>query len=85
VHLKALGDTMPGLADGSAVPGNDPTLTILRRSADKTEIKQWEAMGRYVNGFGTVPPRYDKNDPAGSIPQRAVCIGATAVAGNCSH
>jgi len=88
VKLKALSDTMPGLTTGAPVPGNDATLTILKRplpAPGNTEIKQWEAMGGYVHAFGTMPARYNKGDPAGATPRRAVCIGATAVAGNCSH
>ena len=88
VKLKALNDTMPALSDGAPVPGNDATLTILKRplpAPNNTEIKQWEAMGGYVAALGTLPSRYDKNDAATVLPRRAICIGATAVAGNCSH
>ena len=88
VKLKALHDTMPGLADGVPVPGNDATLTILRRplpAPNNTEIKEWEALGGYVHALGTLPSRYDKNDAATVLPRRAICTGATAVNGNCSH
>ena len=86
VKLKALHDTMPTLADGVPVPGNDPTLTILKRPApNDTEIKQWEALGGYLHALGAMPSRYDRNDPATVLPRRAICTGATAVGGNCSH
>ena len=88
VKLKALHDTMPGLSDGVPVPGNDPTRTILKRPLPppgNTEIKQWEALGGYLHALGTMPARYDKNDAATVLPRRAICTGATAVSGNCSH
>ena len=88
VKLKALHDTMPTLADGVPVPGNDPTLTILKRplpAPNNTEIKQWEALGGYVHALGTMPARYDKNDPDTVLPRRAICTGALAVSGNCNR
>ena len=88
VKLKALHDQMPALSDGVTVPGNDATLTIVKRplpAPNNTEIKAWEALGGYLHALGTVPPRYDKSDPATVLPRRAVCVGAHAVNGNCSR
>ena len=89
VKLKALHDTMPTLADGVPVPGNDPAATILKRPAalGGTEIKEWESLAAYLHAQGTVPARYNKADSAGAIPRRAICIGANSTAaagGNCS-
>ncbi|MCA1828401.1 MAG: bifunctional UDP-sugar hydrolase/5'-nucleotidase [Myxococcales bacterium] len=90
IKLKALNDTMPTLADGAPVPGNDATRTILKRSALEggTEIKEWEALAAWVHAHGTMPARYNSADPAGAIPRRAICIGAhstNATGGNCSQ
>jgi 5'-nucleotidase len=81
VHLKD-----PGT--GAPIPGNDPNVTIVKR-ADGTEVKEWEALGRYVNlqaNGGNLPARYDTK--AGSFPRRAICVGANSTnpaGGNCSH
>ena len=87
VKLKALHDTMPTLADGAPVPGNDPAATILKRpvAAGGTEIKEWESVGAYLHAQGGVPARYNKTDPTGAVPRRAVCVGAHATNGNCSQ
>jgi 5'-nucleotidase/UDP-sugar diphosphatase len=73
---------------GALIPDNDPTSTIVQR-ADGTEVKEWEAVGRYIrlqaNG-GNLPARYSRT--AGSFPRRAICVGAnssSAAGGNCSH
>jgi len=90
IKLKALHDTMPALADGVPVPGNDPAATILKRplpAPNNTEIKEWESVAAYLHAQGTVPARYNKADSAGAIPRRAICIGANSTAaagGNCS-
>ena len=81
---------MPTLADGVPVPGNDPAATILKRplpAPNNTEIKEWESVAAYLHAQGTVPARYNKADPAGAIPRRAICMGANSTAatgGNCS-
>jgi len=67
-------------ATGQAIPGNDPTSTIMRRPApDGTEVKEWEALGAYVKAQATasggkLPARYNKDDPSGAI-RRAICAG----------
>jgi hypothetical protein len=76
---------------GSPVVGNDPNLTILKRG-DKTEIKEWEAVGSYVRTLaaanagnpGTLPATYDKNDAGTVIPRRSICTGANAASGFCA-
>jgi hypothetical protein len=74
---------------GSPIPGNNPAATILNR-ADTTEVKEWESLASYIstqsaaNG-GALPVRYSKADQPNLLPRRAVCTGANAVAGNCSH
>jgi 5'-nucleotidase len=85
VKLKALHDTMPSLADGAPVPGNDPTATILKRpaAAGGTELKEWETVGAYVHAQAGVPSRYDKT--TATFPRRAICVGANATNGTCSH
>jgi len=76
---------------GAPVPGNNPSSTILLRPLpppQNTEIKQWEALGSFVHGLATLPPRYDKNDPNTVLPRRAICVGAHSSnpsGGNCSH
>jgi hypothetical protein len=69
---------------GAPVPGNNAARTILLRPQQNTEIKQWEALGGYVNALGTLPAIYDKNT-TGAIPRRAICTGANATAGICDH
>jgi hypothetical protein len=74
------------------VPGNNPAATILNRP-DTTEVKEWESLASYIylqsgstpTTLGPLPARYSKGDPASTLPRRAVCTGANAVAGNCSH
>jgi len=88
VKLKALHDTMPALSDGAPVPGNDPTATILKRplpAPNNTEIKEWESVGAYIHAQGGVPARYNKSDPTGVVPRRAICVGTNASSGVCSH
>jgi 5'-nucleotidase len=80
VHLK-------DPVTGAPIANNDASQTIMHR-ADGTEIKEWEALARYVkkqseaNG-GKVPSRYDKT--VATLPRRATCVGANAVSGNCAH
>ena len=83
VHLK-------DPATGAPVADNDPNSTIVTRG-DGTEVKEWEALGRYIhrqaNG-GDLPLRYDRRDPSGALPRRAICVGANstnAAGGTCSH
>jgi 5'-nucleotidase len=71
---------------GKAIPNNDPTLTIVHR-ADKSEIKEWEALASYIHASaqsGSLPTRYQLTSTP-NIPRRAICTGANATAGNCSH
>jgi hypothetical protein len=81
VHLK-------DAVTGAPIPGNDPNVTIVKRG-DGTEVKEWEALGRYVNrqaNGGNLPVRYNKT--GGSFPRRAICVGANSTnpaGGNCSH
>jgi 5'-nucleotidase / UDP-sugar diphosphatase len=73
---------------GRPIANNDPNLTIVKR-ADGTEVKEWEALGSYVNhlgGGGALPPRYRLSDPAAPVPRRAGCTGPNATPpGFCSH
>ena len=76
-------------ATGAPIAGNDPTATIVHR-ADTTEIKEWEALGSYVKKLatansGALPNTYKQGDPAGPTPRRAICTGANASNGNCTH
>jgi hypothetical protein len=80
VHLK-------DPVTGAVIANNDASQTIMHR-ADGTEIKEWEALARYVkkqseaNG-GKVPSRYDKT--VATLPRRAICVGTNAVSQNCTH
>jgi hypothetical protein len=75
-------------ATGVAIPNNDPTSTIVKRG-DGTEVKEWEALGRYirVQANGTsLPARYSRT--GGSFPRRAICVGGNSTSsagGNCGH
>jgi 5'-nucleotidase / UDP-sugar diphosphatase len=73
---------------GRPIANNDPDLTIVKRP-DGTEVKEWEALGSYVNqlgGGGALPPRYKVSDPSGLVPRRATCTGPNATPpGFCSH
>lgn len=75
------------IPDGAPVANNDPGATILHRpaAAGGTEIKEWESVGGYVHAQGGVPVRYNKADPSGTVPRRAICIGPNATNGACSH
>jgi hypothetical protein len=42
-------------------------------------------MGSFAHALGTLPTRYNANDSTTVIPRRAVCTGANAVNGFCSH
>jgi hypothetical protein len=81
------GVTLKDPNTGLPIAGNDPSKAILLRPLpppQNTEIKQWEALGGYVNALGTLPAIYDKNT-TGAIPRRAICTGANATAGICDH
>jgi 5'-nucleotidase/UDP-sugar diphosphatase len=71
--------------NGTPIPNNDPTKTILLR-ADGTQIKEWEALASYAASFaasGALPSLY-QSAPAPQI-RRAICTGANATSGACAH
>jgi 5'-nucleotidase / UDP-sugar diphosphatase len=74
------GVTLRDAETGDPLPNNDPTVAILHRASDGSEIKEWEALGNYVytqaaasGNDGLVPQRYS---PSGTLPRRAICFQA---------